>query len=63
LNQTPSNTTSPASDDNAAPGFSSMSIGWSRYSKIRSKSASDVCTSTPTDSIEPTGRTAGSAAS
>ena len=56
LNQTSSKTTSPAGAAAAAPGFSSMSTGWSRYSKIRSKSASDVCTSTPTDSIEPTGK-------
>ena len=33
-----------------------MSIGSSRYSKIRSKSASDVCTSRPTPSSEPTGK-------
>ena len=45
-----------------APGFSSMSIGWSRYSKIRSKSASDVCTSRLTPSSEPTGKKAASAA-
>src|SRR5258708_25373853 len=33
-----------------------MSTGWSRYSKIRSKSASDVCTSRLTPSREPTGK-------
>ena len=33
-----------------------MSIGWSRYSKMRSKSASEVCTSSPTPSSEPTGK-------
>jgi hypothetical protein len=37
-------------------GFSAISTGSSRYSKIRSKSASDVCTSRPTPSSEPTGR-------
>ncbi len=33
-----------------------MSIGWSRYSKIRSKSASEVCTSRLTPRSEPTGK-------
>src|SRR2546421_6953102 len=33
-----------------------MSTGWSRYSKIRSKSANEVCTSSPTPSSEPTGK-------
>jgi hypothetical protein len=33
-----------------------MSTGWSRYSKIRSKSASEVCTSSPTPSSDPTGK-------
>jgi hypothetical protein len=33
-----------------------MSIGWSRYSKTRSKSASEVCTSSPTPRREPTGK-------
>jgi hypothetical protein len=33
-----------------------MSTGSSRYSKIRSKSASDVCTSSPTPRRPPTGK-------
>jgi hypothetical protein len=33
-----------------------MSTGWSRYSKIRSKSASEVWTSRPTPSSEPIGK-------
>jgi hypothetical protein len=39
-----------------ASAFSSMSTGSSRYSKIRSKSASEVWTSSPTPSSEPTGK-------
>ena len=33
-----------------------MSTGWSRYSKIRSKRASELCTSTWTPSSEPIGK-------
>ena len=51
-----SNAMSPDCATCSAPGFSSMSIGWSRYSKIRSKSASEVCTSRPTPRSEPTGK-------
>ncbi len=39
-----------------ALGRSSISTGRSRYSKIRSKSASDVWMSIPTESSEPTGK-------
>ena len=55
-NQTWSNSTSPASTRSIASGFSKMSTGWSRYSKIRSNSASDVWTSRLTPSSEPTGK-------
>jgi hypothetical protein len=33
-----------------------MSTARSRYSKMRSKSASDVCTSMPTESRDPSGK-------
>ena len=51
-----SNATSPAEVSARGVSASTMSTGWSRYSKIRSKSASDVCTSSPTPSSDPTGK-------
>jgi hypothetical protein len=39
-----------------APGSSLMSCGISRYSKIRSNSANEVCTSLEICSIEPIGK-------